>query len=192
MMGMESLSAVVSTVMMSFVMNGVPVQARFMQANAHACDLVRRQALEWRQQKHMVVEKRVAEWCVAGTTINGRWVSVQWRQSDPRSLANGWHVEIPLQSSSRSVLEAQAPAPWAFDLQDRSINTRIRFRQSPSGLSSHHLDSSRWAGAQAKELSTDPRAPIQLSRLRDGQILLSGRHPEGGAYSVLIERGAYP
>lgn len=191
---MSGLGVLVTTsaAVMSFVMNGVPIEARFMQSDAPACVLAKRQASEWRQQKHAVVEQRLADWCIAGAAIGGRWVSVQWRRHATDRYATGWHVEIPLNGSSRTAPVASAGSVWNFDLRDRSIGTRIRFRQSGAHLASHHADSGRSVGGLAEPAVPNSTSPLRISRSPAGQLLVSGRHPDGGAYSILIERGLQP
>lgn len=192
-MATELLAAKAAAGALSLVINGTPVQATYLQGGVEACEMSARAAQVWRRSGKKVIERRVAEWCTAGTVIAGRWVSEQWR-NQPSIGSFGWRVEIPL-SSVQSAAAADR-GQWPLDVMDHSISTRVRYRQSTQGLFAHHRESHALAGGasgrSALVSSQSDRGPFHLSPLGKNDFLLSGRHPDGGSYSIVIERGLQP
>lgn len=189
---MNSLLQTTGSLVLSLVVNGTPVEARFLVDDGAACALAARQASTWRREKRLVIEQRSGEWCVAGTVINDQWVAVQWRRAAQDRQSNGWHVRMPLRAIGPSVPVSDMAPTWNLDVVDRGIQARMRFRQSSNHLDAHHHGSERALGMTSSVQELTPSSAIRLSRRDDGRVLVSGRHPSGGSYSVVIDREAVP
>ena len=189
---MNSLIQTTGSLVLSLVVNGMPVEARFLLDDGAACELAARQARTWRREKRLVIEQRSGEWCVAGTVINDQWIAVQWRRAAQDRQSNGWHIRMPLRATGPSVPVSHMAPTWNLDVVDRGIQARMRFRQSSNGLEVHHQGSERALEMSSSVGGVTPSSAIRLSRRDDGRVLVSGRHPSGGSYSVVIDREAVP
>ena len=158
---------------LSLIVNGVPVQANFLQGNALGCEMSGNTAKEWRAAGALVVEQRVGAWCIAGKVAQGHWVAEQWR-TEPSfgGKSSGWLVRIPLQGERKTQrnFSGSRQAFWPLDVYDAELKTRVRFRQSPASFQEHHQ----------KSLSAAPQ----------NALVFTHPHPDGGSYSFVIERGA--
>lgn len=178
-------------VTLALMINGMPVQATYLQTDQDGCEAARRSAQEWRQTAGVhPVQTKVANWCVVGAVIAQQWVSEQWRTTSVAGKTAGWRIVMPLKAvvaSDKDVIKQ----PWNLDVQDPGIATRIRYRQSLQSLDLHHRESQRASGSKEvmSSASTADDRPLKISRDRNGEVLISGRHPDGGSYSVLIDRG---
>lgn len=194
---MLTSSAAAGAAMLSLLVNGVPLQATYLQGDRDGCDAVRDTARQWQKQHGVqAVHTKLDGWCTVGAVISGQWVSEQWRTQRIHGKANGWRVVIALAQRGAvppSMGSHQAPDvnQWHLDVFDPEIATRIRYRQSLRSLDHHHQESHRTLDKTAAmpALNTPAAHPLRLSRHRNGEVLVSGRHPDGGSYSVLIERG---
>lgn len=178
---------------LSLIVQGTSLHADYLRGTDTACVMSARSAQQWQKLGRAVVQQRIGPWCVSGTVEQGYWIAEQWR--DQPTGAQGWRIRIPLGNLRQSgVFDANA---WGLDVIDPAIASRIRYRQSSQVLARHHLDSAALMGAHhgaelgAAAASHDEpiRAPLRLTQLNRGTLLLSGRHPDGGSYSVVIERG---
>lgn len=194
---MLTTSVAAGAAMLSLLVNGVPLQATYLQGDRDGCDVVRETARQW--QKHHGVQAaqvKLEGWCTVGAVISGQWVSEQWRTQRVLGKVTGWRVVIPLAQRQAGVstgagVHISDAHSWHLDVFDREIATRIRYRQSLQSLDHHHQQSHRALGKASVLPVSSPSAnhPLRLSRHRNGEVLVSGRHPDGGSYSVLIERG---
>jgi hypothetical protein len=160
---------------LSLLINGVPVQANLLNGAASGCDMSAQTAKQWRNEGAFVVEQRVGVWCVAGTVREGVWLAEQWQEglsSDRRS--RGWLIKIPLSQppGARRKSPHTVQNPWALDVFDSEIKARVRYRQSLAEHDAHHRKSLAISGK--------------------GALVITQPHPDGGSYSVAIERGAQP
>lgn len=194
---MPVLSQTLGAAALSLVVQGTPLHADYLRSVEPACVMSARAAQQWRSQGRSVVQQRIGSWCVSGTVDQGQWLAEQWR--DLSAGAQGWRIRIPLASVvHRSAPDANA---WGVDVIDPAIESRIRYRQSLQVLDQHHRDSAVLMGARNGATAPDTTnarqvnsrqmntPPFRLSQLDHGAVLLSGRHPDGGSYSVVIERG---
>lgn len=194
---MLTSSSVAGATVLSLLMNGVPVQATYLQSDRNGCDVTRETARTWNKESQVhAVETRVGDWCSVGAIISGQWVSEQWRVQMVNGKTTGWRIVMPLNkdvgaSSTTAHYRNAASDSWHLDIVDPQIATRIRYRQSLQSLDMHHQESQRATGRPGEPMATKSATenPLRLSRDRNGEVLLSGRHPDGGSYSVLIERG---
>lgn len=194
---MPLLSQTFGAAALSLIVQGTPMHADYLRSVDSACVMSARAAKQWNGQGRTVVQQRIGSWCVSGTVDQGQWLAEQWR--DLPGGAQGWRIRIPLGGVvHRSGPEANA---WGVDVIDPAIESRIRYRQSLQVLDQHHRDSAVLMGTrsalnppnamnawQTSIRQTNP-PPLRLSQLDHGAVLLSGRHPDGGSYSVVIERG---
>lgn len=193
----EFFAAKAAATALSMVINGVPVQATYLNGELDACQMSSRTAKHWRSSGKKVIEERVADWCTVGTVIADRWVSEQWRSPSSGSVrpsgrpAFGWRIEMPL--SSVGSPNSPGRVEWPLDILDFGISSRIRFRQSARTLDAHHRESQALVGDFGKAIpiaSTDSATSgFLLSQAGGGDLLLSGPHPDGGSYSIVIKRG---
>lgn len=194
---MPLTSAAAGAAMLSLVVNGLPMQASYLQSDRDGCDAAQETARLWQKDLRVKpVQTRLDGWCTVGAVIGSQWVSEQWRTPMVSGKTSGWRVVIPLGEHQRSPLQTRqtvvsALDAWHLDVVDAQIATRIRYRQSLQGLDQHHQESHRAAGGipMPATIQVSPEHPLRLSRHRNGEVLISGRHPDGGSYSVLIERG---
>jgi hypothetical protein len=167
------ITKTIASAALSLVINNVAVQANLLLGNANGCEMAAATAAQWRRSGAIVAEQRVGNWCVTGRVLNGHWLSEQW-EAGPRKgeKSRGWLVQIPLrpQHVESRHRGAALDSPWALDVLDPEIATRIRYRQSLSSPDAHHRKS--------------------LSLALKGALVLTHPHPDGGSYSVVIERGA--
>ncbi len=174
----------VAATAMSLVINGLPVAAYYVQGVREPCDMASAVAKEWRRQGKFAVESRVGEWCTVGMASNGEWIAHQWRSirksgipvgvSQSRSYrSEGWRIHIPL--SGLSHRPKQPVRVWDLDVIDRSIGTRIQFRQSRGALNSN---------AQLSAAS-----PIAVKAFGNAGLWVDGLDPSGGHYVIAIQRG---
>lgn len=189
---MPLISQTLGAAALSLVVQGMPLHADYLRSTESACEMSARTAQQWQKQGRSVVQQRIGQWCVSGTVEQGQWIAEQWR--DMTSGAQGWRIRIPLSNmSGQTALGLKA---WGVDVIDPAIESRIRYRQSFQTLDQHHRDSAALIGVRNLERMTDashPRkiiaSPFRLTQLERGAIVLSGHHPDGGSYSVVIERG---
>lgn len=194
---MLATTSAAGAAMLSMMLNGVPIQATYMQAERDGCRLAEETANEWKKQTGVTpVQIRVANWCTVGAVIAGQWVSEQWRANVLNGKSSGWRIVMPLHRNVGALTadinqKDIAYDPWQLDVIDPQIATRIRYRQSLKGLDAHHQESQLTTGKPlASAIASSKTAqPLRLSRHRNGEVLLTGHHPDGGSYSVLIERG---
>lgn len=199
---METLGSLTVMGVISMVMNGLPVEATKLQSSQQGCAVVAQRARMWRTPSRPVVETKLSRWCSVGAVIEGYWISEQWERTTHQGFSRGWRVKIPVSAiRSMSKLPQEQPGAtkasgWGLDLLDSDVSSRVRFRSSPLGLDSHHqrtlwlTNPERW-GTGLGHAFTPPghtAHPFRLSRLLDGTLILSGRGPSGGSYSVLIDR----
>lgn len=189
---MPVISQTLGAVALSLIVQGTPLHADYLRSTESACTMSARAAQHWRRQGHTVVQQHVGSWCVSGTVEQGQWVAEQWR--DLAVGAQGWRIRIPLAGTVRR--SASDTNHWALDVMDPAIESRIRYRQSLQVLDQHHRDSATLMGARsavggfnAVPMRQTNASPLRLNQLDQGAVLLSGRHPDGGSYSVVIERG---
>lgn len=189
--GVDLIAGVVAAATSHWVINGLPLEATYLQSGSAGCAVATARANDWRKTGKRVVEQRVGQWCVVGTAIDGYWLSEQWQaQSISRKGAYGWRVRIPLRASFRTALTKQSD--WALDVLDPSISTRIQFRSSLDSLDAHHQKSLRILGDGVPHpQSSDPRNsagnPLRVSRLSTGDLVVSGSS-SGSRYSVVVQR----
>jgi len=106
------------------------------------------------------------------------------------SGAYGWRVRLPLSGGSNPALPARLA--WPLDLVDPTIATRIQFRSSLDSLDTHHqktlaLIAGKDQLSAAPSVETSQGNPLRISRLRNGQLVVSG-NSVGTRYSVVIQR----
>lgn len=193
---MFTTTSAAGAAMLSMMLNGLPIQATYLQGDRDGCRLAEETANDWKKQPGVTpVQIRVAQWCTVGAVISGQWVSEQWRADAINGRTSGWRIVMPLHKQVGTAAGIHrrdlAQDPWQLDVIDPQIATRIRYRQSLQGLDAHHQESQRTTGKPLALpiASSKPEQPLRLSRHRNGEVLVSGRHPDGGSYSVLIERG---
>lgn len=158
---------------LSLIVNGVPLQANFLQGNAPGCEMSGNTAKEWRSAGEVVVEQRVGAWCIAGKVAQGHWVAEQWRTGlTPGGRSSGWLVRIPLQGErkTQSSFSGAHRRFWPLDVYDVELKARFRFRQSPASFREHHQTS--------------------LASVPQDALVFTHPHPDGGSYSFVIEQGA--
>lgn len=178
---------------LSLIVQGTPLHADYLRGTDRACVMSARSAQQWQKQGRTVVQQRIGPWCVSGTVEAGHWIAEQWR--DQPTGAQGWRVRIPLGNLRRS--STSNANAWGVDVIDPAIESRIRYRQSAQVLERHHRDSAALMGVHhgpGLDLTDASRggsigAPLRLTQLDRATVLLSGQHPDGGSYSVVIERG---
>lgn len=171
---------------LSLVINGVPIQATYMHGQQPGCRLAQETAAVWRRENRIVMEREVNQWCVVGTLHGGTWVSEQWRNTKDGKSSEGWRIVIPI------TFDANVPATSGanIDLVDHSINTQILYIQSRQDVKTQHYLALKKRGAdnlsQPENLTS--RNPLLINRLMNGDLLITGSHPDGGSYSVEIKR----
>ena len=158
---------------LSFVVNGVSLQAQLLQGTASGCDMAAHTARQWRADGFVVIEQRIGAWCVTGKVDKGVWLAEQWEpQLSSNKKSRGWFVRIPL-NGSKSKADSLAYQPrsiWDLDVFDHGIQANIRYRQSFSGVPDHHKKS--------------------IAASSKNALVLTHPHPDGGSYSVVIQRDA--
>jgi len=201
---MELMTGVTVMGVISMVMNGLPVEATQIRSSQSGCELVAKAARAWRTPTRAVSETTIGRWCSVGTVADGYWVSEQWDRAMHQGWSRGWRVRIPVAairaaSSQHSTRFAVAATNvWGLNLLDSTLGTGIRFRQSSQGLDLHHqrtlllASPARWGtGLPGVEPAISRTShPLRLSRMANGTLILSGRDPSGGSYSVLIDRSS--
>lgn len=167
---------------------GVEMNATFLQANQPGCVIAAQRAKDWRQEGKLAVEQRIGKWCVAGTVQNDYWVAEQWDADAPPSRAQGWRVRIPIRQIQNTAQAANHY--WPFTVLDRHLNVRLQMRHSLQTLDDHHqaslLNLEKQIGRHSGAVQHLPDG--RLTTFDQGQILLSGRDPLRGSYSILIQR----
>jgi hypothetical protein len=190
-MGLEMLSGVLASAAIHWVVNGLPIEATYVTAPQLGCDVAAARAATWRRSGRHVTEKRVGEWCVVGSVIDGYWVSEQWHvASTSTSRASGWRIRTPL-SGSR-VSGSSRHTEWSIDVVDPAIFTRVKFRSSRDRLDVHHdktIAALTGGNAFVRDQEDPMRSgrPLRMSRLHTGDLVLSGA-TNGLRYSVVIQR----
>ncbi len=183
-------STIVFSALTSLVLQvgGMDLAATYLQADRPGCAIAAQRAKDWRQEGRVAVEQRVGKWCVAGAVVGDHWVAEQWDSDAPSDRARGWRVRIPLRQMQTT--DKAANPRWPFDVIDRQLGVRFQMRHSLQTLKDHH---------QASLLSLEKQVNLhaavnrtlrdgQLTTFPRGQILLSGRDPLHGSYSILIQR----
>ncbi len=190
-MGLDLISGVFAAAATHWVVNGLPIEATYLKSESSGCAMAGARAAAWRKAGKAVVEQRIEKWCVVGTVIERYWVSEQWQASPVGSVgAFGWRVRLPL--LGRKHLGHSSHLSWPIDLVDPAISARIQFRSSQDNLDTHHQktlsafmadgQSSKAAGTPISNLS-----PLRISRLNNGELVISGSSPSA-RYSVVIQR----
>jgi hypothetical protein len=167
------ITKTIATAGLSLMVNGIPVNASFLKGNAPACEMSASTAKNWRATGAVVVEQRVGAWCIAGKVADGYWLAEQWRKGfSTDKTSTGWLVRIPLHARSRQHANGShsRQSLWPLEVFDAEIKTSLKYRQSFASLDDHHR----------KSLSATQRDALVFTR----------PHPDGGSYSVVIERGA--
>lgn len=166
------ITKTIASATLSLIVNGTPVQASFLHGSAPGCEMSAHTATQWRSAGAVVVEQRAGDWCTVGRVADGYWLAEQWQaKASVGNKSRGWLVRIPLKreqgwrDSSHS-----RQSTWPLDVFDNEISARIRYRQSFDLPDDHHQKSLRSAPPDA--------------------LVLTRPHPDGGSYSVVIERGA--
>ncbi len=168
------ITKTIAAATLSLVVNDIPLQASFMKGSAPGCEMSADTARQWRAAGDIVVEQQVGDWCIAGKVADGVWLAEQWSttfSTDKKS--RGWLVRIPLNKAGTRL---ESPpfrfSQWPLEVFDADLKTRVRYRQSFSQPADHHQKS--------------------ISNVARGSLVLTRPHPDGGSYSVAIERGAKP
>lgn len=167
---------------------GMDLAATYLQGDRSGCAIAAQRAKGWRQEGRVAVEQRVGQWCVAGAVVGDHWVAEQWDADAPSDRARGWRVRIPLRQT-QSTDKATNPR-WPLDVTDRQLGVRFQMRHSLQTLEDHHQASLLSLGKQADvhTVATRSLRDGRLTTFPQGQILLSGRDPLLGSYSLLIQR----
>lgn len=165
------ITKTIASAALSLVVNDTPLQAHLLHGNARGCDMAVSTAAQWRAVGAVVIEKRIGAWCVVGKVSEGFWQAEQWEAEGPvGKTSKGWQVRIPLGDRKTAARAAYSLGnPWALDVFDPELNTRIRYRQSYSGLEFHH------------------QKTMLLSK--GSSLVMTRPHPDGGSFSVVIDRG---
>lgn len=166
------ITKTIATTALSLMVNGIPVNASFLKGNAAACEMSASTARNWRAAGAFVIEHYVGDWCIAGRVADGYWLAEQWRRGlSTDKTSTGWLVRIPLKVQSRESLNVSSSRQnlWPLEVFDAEIKTRLKYRQSLASLRDHHRKS--------------------LSAAQKDALVLTHPHPDGGSYSVAIERG---
>lgn len=165
------ITKTIASAALSLVVNGIPMQANLLHGSVDGCDMSAATAREWRASDAVVIEERVGAWCVVGKVSEGFWHAEQWEtERASGQVSRGWQVRIPLSGRKARVPNFSAVSgPWALDIFDSEINARVRYRQSYSGLQDHHKKS--------------------LSLANRSSIVTTHPHPDGGSFSVALDRG---
>lgn len=165
------ITKTVASVALSLVVNGISMQANLLHGNVSGCEMSAATAKQWRALGAIVTEQQIGAWCVVGKVADGFWHAEQWeaaRTSSQRS--RGWQVRIPLSAHKTGwYAPSRVGSSWALDVFDPEINARFRYRQSYLSPDAHHK----------KSLSLAQRHSIVMTR----------PHPDGGSFSVAIDRG---
>lgn len=166
------ITKTIASAALSLIVNGIPVQASFLNGSVPGCEMSAHTAKQWRSAGAFVVEQRVGDWCTVGRVAEGYWLAEQWQTNAfVGNRSRGWLVRIPLKRVQGVQDHPHSrQAPWPLDVFDDEIKARIRYRQSFSLPDDHHQKSLRIAPHDA--------------------LVLTRPHPDGGSYSVVIERGA--
>lgn len=171
---------------LSLVINGVPLQATYLHGQQPGCRLAQETAAVWRSENRIVMEREVNQWCVVGTLHGRTWISEQWRNTIDGKSSEGWRIVMPIAFDA----SVSAAAGTNIDLVDHSINTRILYSQSRQDVKTqHHLALKRRGVDNLSQLENlTSRNPLLINRLINGDLLITGNHPDGGSYSVEIKR----
>jgi hypothetical protein len=165
------ITKAVASAALSLVVNDIPLHAYLLHGNARGCEMAVFTAAQWRAAGAVVIEQRFGAWCVVGKVSEGFWHAEQWEAEGPRGKpSRGWQVRIPLSDRETAARTSyRIGKPWALDVFDPELNARIRYRQSVSGLEFHHQKS------------------MLLSK--GSSLVMTRPHPDGGSFSVVIDRG---
>lgn len=183
-------STVVAPALMGLMLQvgGVDLNATYLHGDQSGCAIASQRAHEWRREGRVAIEQQVGKWCVVGTVVGDQWVAEQWDSTALPGRARGWRIRIPLRQAAART--AVAKSDWPLDLTDRHLGTRIRMRHSLQTLDDHHQASLmhlektvRLQAASTRELPGG-----RLTTFAQGQVLLSGKEPLLGSYSILIQR----
>lgn len=167
---------------------GIDLNATYLHADRPGCVVAAQRAKDWRREGRVAIEQRAGKWCVVGAVVGDHWIAEQWDSDAPPGRAQGWRVRIPL----RQMQSAPAPtqSDWPLDVIDRQLGARIQIRHSLRALDDHHkaslLSLQKQAGLHAG--ATRDLRDGRLTTFAQGQILLSGKDPLLGSYSILIQR----
>lgn len=167
---------------------GMDLNATYLQGDRPGCVIAAQRVKDWRQEGRVAVEQRIGKWCVAGAVVGDHWVAEQWDSDAPPARARGWRVLIPLRQKHST--DKAADPYWPLDVIDRQLGVRLQMRHSLDGLDNHHQ-----ASLLSLKQRVDPHAAMtrtlrdgRLTTFSQGQILLSGKDPLLGSYSILIQR----
>jgi hypothetical protein len=187
--------AALAAVTLSMVVNNTPMIAIFLQDIKAPCEMTQLRAAAWKKAGVPAVESQSGQWCAVGAVVDGQWVAEQWRRSPSANKSEGWLIQIPLQHQRRpgSVLGLGDHAGFGLDVQDHSIQSRLRFRQSHAPLKDHHLQTLKIINTLQPKVSLIDRSPrhqadLLMHQTQDGGMIISGAHPVTGSYSVAIHR----
>lgn len=183
-------STFVAPALMSLALQvgGLDLDATYLHGDRPGCVIANQRAQEWRVQGLVAIERRVGKWCVVGAVMGGQWIAEQWNSDAPPHRAQGWRVRIPLRQVANPGANHQSD--WPLDVTDRRLGTRIRVRQSLLALDEHHQKSlsSLGRGVRGDDGVTRQLPGGRLTTFSQGQILVSGRDPLLGSYSILVQR----
>lgn len=157
---MSSISAAVA---IGMVVNGVSINASYLQAEKPPCQLTEERARAWRSEKLVAIEQKVGKWCVVGAMRGQSWVSEQWAERTP-GKSEGWRVTIPVSQPTISGARALASG---LDVFDHATKTRVLVSRS-----------------SARSHDVSPK----LQRSQSGDVLLTAPHPDGGSFTVTVSR----
>lgn len=167
---------------------GIDLDATYLRGDRPGCAITAQRAKDWRREGRAAIEQRVGKWCVVGAVIGDQWVAEQWDSDAPPNQAQGWRVRIPLRQMQRAATAAKPD--WPFGVVDRQLGVRIQLRHSLQALADHHEASLLSLQKQVGLIGGITRDLLdgRLTTFAQGQILLSGKDPLLGSYSVLIQR----
>ncbi len=157
---MASISAAVA---IGMVVNGVSINAAYLQAEKPPCELTQERARAWRSEKLVAIEQKVGKWCVVGAMRGQSWVSEQWAERTP-GKSEGWRVTIPLSQPS---INGDRALALGLDVFDQATKTRVLVNRFSS-----------------RSQDTSPK----LQRSQSGDVLLTAPHPDGGSFTVTVSR----
>lgn len=183
-------SNVVAPALMGLVLQvgGVDLNAAYLHSVQSGCAIASQRAQEWRREGRLAIEQQVGKWCVVGAVVGAEWIAEQWDSTASPGRARGWRIRIPLgQAAART---AVTKSDWPLDVTDRHLGARIQMRHSLQTLDDHHQatlmrlkKTDRLQAASTRELPGG-----RLTTFAQGQVLLSGKEPLSGSYSILIQR----
>lgn len=191
-----STAASVASSVLSLMLNGVPIQASYLESKEAPCEAAKQAAAKWTTQGFLVAESEVAGWCTAGTVIDGTWIAEQWRRVRPATLSQGWRLAIPLAGSqARGRLTG---IKSGLEIVDLDVKAQISVQRSPSDPVSHHRKSLAAAGEKNLR-GFSGTSPIGeegsthlISRVGRHGLIVTGAESGVGSYSVVIKRNPTP